>query len=55
LNVTIMSGNIVVNACASLAVPARPTAGGPFLTLIEPRSAKNAATRSGFWLRYAFA
>ena len=46
--VTIMSGNVVMNACASLAIAARPTAGGPLLMLIEPRSAKNAATLSGF-------
>jgi hypothetical protein len=43
-----MSGNVVMNACASLAIAARPTAGGPLLMLIEPRSAKNAATLSGF-------
>ena len=46
--VTIMSGNVVMNACASLAIAARPTAGGPLLMLIEPRFAKNAATLSGF-------
>src|SRR6267378_3626369 len=48
-------GSSFMNACASLAIAARPTAGGAFLMLIEPRSAKNAATCSGTWLRYAFA
>ena len=43
-----MSGDVVMNACASLAIAVRPTAGGPLLMLIEPRSAKNAATVSGF-------
>jgi hypothetical protein len=46
--VTIMSGNVVMNAWASLAIAVRPTAGGPLLMLIEPPSAKNAATLSGF-------
>jgi hypothetical protein len=45
--VTIMSGNVVMNPRASSAIAARPTAGGPSLMLIEPRSAKNAATLSG--------
>src|SRR5437660_12934547 len=50
-----MSGNVVMNACASLAIAARPIAGGPLLMLIEPRSAKNAATLSGLWLHHASA
>src|SRR5438132_7137964 len=53
--VTTMSGNVVMNACASLAIAARPIAGGPLLMLIEPRSAKNAATLSGLWLHHASA
>src|SRR5712691_8754354 len=53
--VTTMSGNVVMNACASLAIAACPIAGGPLLMLIEPRSAKNAATLSGFWLHHASA
>jgi len=44
-----------MNACASLAIAARPIAGGPLLMLFEPFSAKNAATLSGFWLHHAFA
>jgi hypothetical protein len=36
------------------AIAARPTAGGPSLTLNEPFSAKNAATLSGFWLHQGF-
>src|SRR5437588_12779281 len=39
--------NVVMNACASLAIAARPTAGAPLLMLIEPRSAKKAATFFG--------
>src|SRR5437660_9161398 len=50
-----MSGNVVMNACASLAIAARPIAGGPLLMLIEPRPAKNAATLSGIWLHHASA
>ena len=50
-----MSGNVVMNACASLAIAARPTAGGPLLMPSEPFSAKNAATFSGFWLHQASA
>src|SRR5438067_12082712 len=53
--VTTMSGNVVMNACASLAISARPTADGPLLMLIEPPSEKNAATLSGFWLHHASA
>jgi len=44
-----------MNASASFAIAARPIAGGPLLMLIEPRSAKNAATLSGSWLHQAFA
>ena len=44
-----------MNASASLAIAARPTAGGPLLMLIELRSAKNAATLSELWLHHALA
>ena len=37
------------------AIAARPTAGGPSLTLSEPFFAYNAATLSGFWLHQASA
>jgi hypothetical protein len=37
------------------AMATRPTAGGPWFTLSEPFSAKNAATLSGLWLHHASA
>jgi len=50
-----MSGNVAMNACASLAIAARPTAGGPLLMLIDPFSVKNAATFLGSRLHHASA
>src|SRR2546428_3594814 len=53
--VTTMSGKVVMNPRASSAIAARPTAGGPSLILIDPFTAKKAATFSGSWLHHALA
>jgi hypothetical protein len=44
---TCISGNVVMNDCASSVISFRPTAGAPSLTVNEALGEKNAATLAG--------
>jgi hypothetical protein len=53
--VTTMSGNVVMNPCASLAIAARPTAERFVVNANCAALGENAATSSGFCLHHALA